>query len=106
MENLHLFTSLMILYLAMSINARRPFSFHEKEDDAFTYEAGKDVLRDMIQAGSLAARGHEHMLKEVEDLGRIIARGDGVGLSTTTEQWDVDEWMAQLLDTENLLPVF
>ncbi|KAI1370794.1 hypothetical protein F4677DRAFT_437509 [Hypoxylon crocopeplum] len=106
MENMHLFSSLMVLCLAMSINARRPHSFQQLPDDAATYEAGKDVLRDMIQAGSLAARGHEKSLNDVEALGRCIATDRATGGDLMAEQWDVDEWMTQLLEGENISDIF
>lgn len=95
MENMHLFTSLMILCLAMSINSQRPGSFHQKDEDISTYEAGKDVLRYMMQSGSLAAKGHLGMLKEVEDLGNIIATDGRAGTRDEGEHWVVDEWITQ-----------
>ncbi|XXG99250.1 hypothetical protein Hte_005587 [Hypoxylon texense] len=106
MENMHLFSSLMVLSLAMSINARHPNSFQQRPDDALTYESGKDVLHDMTRAGSLAARGHEKMLSDVEALGRSIEMDGTEGGEAVAEQWDIDEWMTQLLDGENVSDIF
>ncbi|KAI0161791.1 hypothetical protein GGR52DRAFT_586018 [Hypoxylon sp. FL1284] len=106
MENMHLFSSLMVLCLAMSINARHPDSFYKHSDDAATYESGKDVLCDMIRAGSLAARGHEKMLNEIEALGHCIAIDGTAKGDLMAEQWDIDEWMTQLFDGENVSDVF
>jgi proline utilization trans-activator len=106
MENMHLFTSLMILCLAMSIDSRRPGSLHQKPDDVITYEAGKDVLCYMMESGSLAAKGHLNMLKEVEDLGKVIASNSGVGMNHEGEQWDIDKWMTQLFESEQMSNIF
>ncbi|KAL2815238.1 hypothetical protein BDW59DRAFT_166830 [Aspergillus cavernicola] len=101
MENIHLFTSLIILRLAMSINTRRPGSFDQSPDDANTYEAGKEVLNYMMRAGSLAAKGHLRMLEDIEDLGNGMAGNDEVGLNHD-EQWDIDEWITRLLASEDM----
>lgn len=106
MENMHLFSSLMVLCLAMSINTRHPDSFQQRPDDALLYESGKDVLHDMTRAGSLAARGHEKMLYDVEALGKCIEIDGTAGSDIVAEQWDIDEWMTQLLDGENASDVF
>ncbi len=117
MENMHLFSSLMILCLAKAINARRLHSFRfAQPDDDLTYEAGKEVLRDMKQAGSLAARGHEGMLDDVEALGSSIMLVDTSGGSSSSgegaegipaEHWDLEEWMAQLFESgESLADLF
>lgn len=106
MEAMHLFTSLMISCLAMSINARRPDSFEEQIEDPLIYEAAKEVLHYMARTGSLAARGHKAMLKEVETLGQSIATVGVEGADLLTEQWDMDEWISQLFDGENMLDMF
>lgn len=90
----------------MSINSRRPGSFHQKPNDTSTYEEGKNTLRHMMRSGSLAAKGHLNMLKEVEDLGKVIAMDGGIGANRVVEQWDVDEWMAQLFENGNMSNVF
>ncbi|KAK2811948.1 hypothetical protein FQN50_001655 [Emmonsiellopsis sp. PD_5] len=102
-DSLHLFSSLTIVFMAMSVNIRRPGSFDEKETDAITYTTAKAVLQDMVQAGSLAAKGHEKMLKEVEAMGQSFYVAPPAGFDLMPEQWDVDGWMAQILDPGNIL---
>ncbi|VUC29706.1 unnamed protein product [Clonostachys rosea] len=102
MENMHVFASLMIMCLAMSINAWRPGSFDEAQNDVNIYEAGKDILSYMMQCGSLAAKGHRNMLKEVEDLGIAIASEAGLAVDAGNH-WDIDAWMTQLFENENTL---
>lgn len=103
MENMHLFTSLMILCLAMSVNARRPGSFKETPNDIKTYQAGKNVLSYMMTCGSFAAKGHLNMLKEVEDLGITIATESGGVDTDEGNQWDIEEWVTQLFESEDML---
>ncbi|KAL4783706.1 fungal-specific transcription factor domain-containing protein [Aspergillus varians] len=98
MENMHLFTSLMIIRLSLWINTRCPGSFEENPEDANTYEGGKDVLRYMMRSGSLAAKGHLNMLKDVEDFGNGMAP-NGDAAFNHEGQWDIDEWMTRLLQT-------
>lgn len=105
MENMHLFSALMILCLAIAINSRRPGSFSLEPDDVATYEAGKGVLHDMIQGGSLPAKGHMKMLEEVEALAERIAKYGNMSLPAVMDEWDADEWM-QLLEGENMLNTF
>lgn len=103
MENMHLFTSLLILFLAISINSRQPRTFHQNPDEAASlYEAGKDVLRYNMHSGSLAAKGHLDTLKDIEELGSAITRDDGVGVNHEGWQAEVDEWVAQLIESENM----
>ncbi|CAH0051175.1 unnamed protein product [Clonostachys solani] len=103
MENMHLFTSLMILCLAMSVNARRPGSFKETPNDIKTYQAGKNVLSYMMTCGSFAAKGNLNMLKEVEDLGITIATESGGVDADEGNQWDIEEWVTQLFESEDML---
>ncbi|KAL3711793.1 hypothetical protein TMatcc_000485 [Talaromyces marneffei ATCC 18224] len=98
MENMHLFSSLMVMSLAMAIHARHPHSFSVHPDDFATYESGKDALHEMIRSGSLPAREHERMLGEVESLAERIASENLVPMPTLVDDWDADEWMAQLLE--------
>ncbi|KAJ5101590.1 hypothetical protein NUU61_003812 [Penicillium alfredii] len=94
-ESLHLFSGLMILSLAMSVNSRWPDSFDEKADDQNTYEVAKGLLNEMIHAGNLASKGHGQMLAEVEasQSGLFGAQFGGFDL----QAWDMDEWVNQLL---------
>lgn len=104
-ENMHLFTALVVLCLAMSINARWSGSFEQKPDDSRTYDAGKELLVHMMQSGSMAAKGHLSMLKEVEDLAGVIASGHKTARTDQGEEWnadEMDEWMRQFLDADNL----
>lgn len=108
MENMHLFTSLMILSLAISINSRCPGIFHQTPEDTGLYDAGKEVLRYMMHSGSMAAKGYLNMLKDVEDLGSAIAMGTNVDVNQEWEQWEqwnVDEWM-QLFEGETTNNLF
>jgi hypothetical protein len=102
MENMHLFSSLMIMCLAMAIHTRHPRSFCVQPDDSATYEAGKDVLHDMIRSGSLPAREHKRMLGEMESLAERIASKNLMPMPTLLDDWDADEWMAQLLEGGNI----
>jgi proline utilization trans-activator len=103
MENMHLFSSLIVLCLAKVINTRRPHSFHTDPHDGVAYETGKDVLRDMALAGSLAARGHVSMLNDVEALAHSITLGEGTTRTDVrTEHWDADDWITHLFEGENL----
>ncbi|KAF4965348.1 hypothetical protein FSARC_6843 [Fusarium sarcochroum] len=115
MENMHLFTSLMILYLGISTKSRMSGTFYRDVDDVALYKSGKEVLVYTMQSGSLAAKGHLNTLKDVEDLGTVIAtdkgpetyqEGEG-GQGNVDElmsqflQGDVDEWMSQFLQIDN-----
>lgn len=103
MENMHLFTGLLILFLAISINSRQPGTFHQDPDEATAlYEAGKDVLRYNMQSGSLAAKGHLNTLKDIEDLGSVITTDDGAGVDRVGWQGEIDGWVAQLIESENM----
>ena len=108
MENMHLFSSLIILCLAKVINARRPHSFRDDPNDDVAYDTGKDVLCDMAQAGSLAARGHVRMLNDVEAMAISIAMvGDrAAGPDVPLEQWEADDWITQLFESENFGDLF
>ncbi|KAL3455952.1 fungal-specific transcription factor domain-containing protein [Aspergillus heterothallicus] len=94
-ESLHLFSGLMILSLAMSVNSRWPDSFDEKNDDRNTYDTAKGLLNEMIFAGNLGSKGHGQMLAEVEAFqnGLFGAQLGGFDL----QAWDMDEWINQLL---------
>lgn len=106
MENLHLFTALVVLCLATSINVRWPGSFEQNpEEDSRMYDAGKALLTYMMQSGSMAAKGHLSMLRDVEDLCGVIASNNGTASTVQGEGWnadEMDEWMRELLDGNNL----
>lgn len=106
MENMHLFSSLMILCLAAAINTHRSGSFSVDPDDPAAYDMGKKVLREMIQAGSLPAKSYERMLKEVEALGERIASDGIMGFPTVVDEWDGDGWITQLLEGGNMANAF
>ncbi|OAA58128.1 hypothetical protein SPI_07013 [Niveomyces insectorum RCEF 264] len=106
MENMHDISSLIILCLAMAINARVPDSFFELPDDGVMYDAGKDVLHVMAQAGGLAAKGHEHMLHDVEALRQNIIEGNSKGTDVGADHWDIDELMTHIFESENLSDMF
>ncbi|ERT02404.1 hypothetical protein HMPREF1624_00702 [Sporothrix schenckii ATCC 58251] len=106
MENMHLFSSLVVLCLAKLINTRRPHSFPADPRDDVAYDTGRDLMQDMAAAGSLAARGHLRMLADVEALARSIAAVDGdAAVDVRVEQRDADDWIALLFD-ENLADPF
>lgn len=93
-ESLHLFSGLLILSLAMSVNSRWPGSCDENSDDGNTYDTAKKLLDEMITAGNLGSKGHGQMLADVEAFqnGLFTAHPGAVDF-----QWDVDEWINQLL---------
>ncbi|KAL2867606.1 transcription factor domain-containing protein [Aspergillus lucknowensis] len=93
-ESLHLFSGLMILSLAMSVNSRWPDSFDERADDRNTYDTAKGLLYEMIHAGNLGSKGHGQMLAEVEAFQSGLF---GVNGAFDVQIWDVDEWINQLL---------
>lgn len=99
MESVHLFTSLMILRLAITLNLCCPGSFDQELDDAGGYEAGKDLLVSMMDSGSLAAKGHIRMMKYVEDMGDAIAIEGEVRLDFHESKLDLDDWMGLMFDT-------
>lgn len=104
MENMHLFTALVILCLAMSINARWPGSFEQKAEDSRTYDAGRELLVYMMKSGSMAAKGHLSMLRDVEELSGVIAAKNGTTTTEDGETWntdEMDEWMRELLEGDN-----
>ncbi|KAL3478523.1 fungal-specific transcription factor domain-containing protein [Aspergillus californicus] len=105
MENIHLFTSLMMVRLSLSINHQRPGSFDQHCNDATTYAAGKEVLSYMMRSGSLAAKGHLNMLNDIEELGNGMASNGGLG-ANYEEQWDFDEWMNRLLQGEDMPDIY
>ncbi|KAF6817754.1 hypothetical protein CSOJ01_02191, partial [Colletotrichum sojae] len=96
-DSMHLFSSLMLVCLALAVNKRRPGSFDEKENDFMTYSTGKTVLGEMVQAGNLASKGHERMLLEIEQLAEVLSGIQAGGIEPLMEQWDVDAWMTQAL---------
>ena len=102
MENMHLFTSLMIVRLVIALNMHCPDSVRHEPDDADIYEAGKQILDSMMRSGSLAAKGHSSMLKEVEELADVIATSGGTELLLSAEDWDVDEWMTRLFENGDI----
>ncbi|KAL4935294.1 hypothetical protein BDV06DRAFT_132139 [Aspergillus oleicola] len=93
-ESLHLFSGLMIMSLAMSVNSRWPGSLDEKTDDRHTYDTARGLLNEMIDAGNLGSKGHGQMLADVEALQTGLSAAQG----TVDLQWDVDEWINQLLE--------
>ena len=114
MENMHLFTSLMVVCLGISTKSRTSGTFCQDTDDVARYKLGKEVLVYMMESGSLAAKGHLNTLKDVEDLAAVIAtdtgsetyqreglQGDVDELMSQFLQGDVDEWMSQFLQIEN-----
>lgn len=107
MENRHLFTALVVVCLAMSINARWPGSFQQEPEDSRTYDAGKELLFYMMQSGSMAAKGYLSMLRDVEDLSGSIATNSGAATTDLGQTWnedEMDEWMRQFLnDGDNLV---
>lgn len=84
----------MILSLAMSVNSQWPGSCEEKPDDRDTYDTAKQLLDEMINAGNLGSKGHGQMLVDVEAFqnGLFTVHSGAVDF-----QWDVDEWINQLL---------
>ncbi|KAJ0419925.1 fungal-specific transcription factor domain-containing protein [Aspergillus carlsbadensis] len=98
-ESLHLFSALMILSLATSVNTRWPHTFSERPDDRTTYETAKRLLEEMVVAGNLGSKGHALMLAEVEGFqgGLLGAMGGGCGFGDGDGGWDVDGWIEQVL---------
>ncbi|KAF9873483.1 hypothetical protein CkaCkLH20_08942 [Colletotrichum karsti] len=96
-DSIHLFSGLTILSLAMTVNKRRTASFDEKESDFETYSTGKNVLNYMMRAGNLASKGHEKMLMEIEQMEQVLGTRQTEGFEPLMEQWDMDEWMAQVM---------
>ncbi|TPX15279.1 uncharacterized protein E0L32_004556 [Thyridium curvatum] len=101
-DSVHLFSSLTIFSLAMSVNRRRPGSFDEKDVDFMTYSTAKDLLRDMVKTGNLASKGHEKMLLDVEALGEVLGAMQTDGSDFVMEQYDMDNWMAQVLSMDSI----
>ena len=99
-DSLHLFSSLAIFSLAMSVNRLRPGSFDEKEVDAMAYSRAKDLLHDMVGAGSLASKGHEKMLQEIEALGEVLGTIQLEGSEFILDQFQMDDWMEQVLSMD------
>ncbi|KAF4950175.1 hypothetical protein FSARC_13281 [Fusarium sarcochroum] len=100
-DSLHLFSSLTIFSLAISVNRRRPGSFDEKDTDPATYSTAKDLLHDLVKAGNLASKGHEKMLQDVEALGEVLGSMQTNASDFMLEQWDMDNWMAQVLSMDS-----
>ncbi|KAL3496153.1 fungal-specific transcription factor domain-containing protein [Aspergillus germanicus] len=96
-ESLHLFSALMILSLATSVNTRWPHTFNQKPDDRATYETAKGLLNEMIVAGNLGSKGHGHMLAEVEAFQNGLFGVHTNGLDMGSAGWDVDGWIETLL---------
>ncbi|KAL2856795.1 fungal-specific transcription factor domain-containing protein [Aspergillus pseudodeflectus] len=96
-ESLHLFSALMILSLATSVNTRWPHTFTEKPDDRNTYDTAKGLLNEMIAAGNLGSKGHGQMLAEVEAFQSGLFGGHTNGLDMASTGWDVDGWIEALL---------
>ncbi|KAL4962008.1 transcription factor domain-containing protein [Aspergillus stella-maris] len=93
-ESLHLFSGLIILSLTMSVNSRWPGSLDEKSDDGHTYDTARGLLSEMIDAGNLGSKGHGQMLADVEAFQTGLFAAQGI----VDFQWDVDEWINQLLE--------
>ncbi|KAM0545426.1 hypothetical protein ACHAPJ_011331 [Fusarium lateritium] len=100
-DSLHLFSSLTIFSLAISVNRRRPNSFDEKDTDPITYSTAKDLLHDLVKAGNLASKGHEKLLQDVEALGEVLGSMQTNSSDFMLEQWDMDNWMAQVLSMDS-----
>ncbi|KAH6876324.1 fungal-specific transcription factor domain-containing protein [Thelonectria olida] len=106
-DSLHLFSSLTIFSLAISVNRWRPGSFDEKDIDAVTYSTAKTLLHDLVKAGNLASKGHEKMLQDVEALGEVFGAMQTEGSEMVLEQWDMDNWMAQVLSMDTMsMPLY
>lgn len=102
MENTHLFSSMVIMSLAMAIDTRCPDTFTIEPDDAVLYQGGKCIIYEMIQAGSVPAKGFEKMLRDVEELGGRISHKRSSPDRVDVMKWDDEEWVTQLLlDAEN-----
>lgn len=99
---MHLFTSLIILCLALSLSSRQPGTFRLNSDDGLIYEAAKDVLRYNMRSGSLCAKGHLNALMDVEDLGAVIAGDGGAVVDYESWQTEVDQWVSQLIESESM----
>ncbi|KAL4935408.1 hypothetical protein BDV06DRAFT_228861 [Aspergillus oleicola] len=99
MENIHLFTSSVVLRLAIAINTQRAGSFDLEASDRQTYEEGYDVLLYMMRCGSLAAKGHLKMLKDVGDVADAMEPTRDIG-QDQGKDWDIEEWITQLLESE------
>ena len=84
----------------MAANKRQPGSFDERDDDTMTYSTAKTILSDMIRAGNIASKGHEKMLLEVEALGEVLGAEQAWDSEVSMEQWDMDNWMAQVLSID------
>ncbi|KAL4965442.1 Zn(II)2Cys6 transcription factor [Aspergillus stella-maris] len=103
MENIHLFTSLVVLRLAIALGSRRPDSFNLDPGDSPLYDEGKNVLLYMLRCGSLAAKGHLRMLQEVEDVAHAMEPADHTLLKRDDMTWDIDAWISQLLDSDIMM---
>lgn len=70
-------------------------------DDSATYATAKDLLYDMLQTGNFASKGHAEMLNDVEVLRVTIPNMQSHGLDMLLDQqWEVDDWMAQLQQSQ------
>ncbi|KAF9890087.1 hypothetical protein FE257_006248 [Aspergillus nanangensis] len=98
-DSLHLFSSLTILSLAMTTNRQR-LGIFEKDTDFVTYSTAKNLLYDMVRAGSLASKEHAKMLSDVEALGEALEAIQTQGMDPPTEQWDMDHWIEQVLNLD------
>lgn len=66
-----------------------------------TYSTAKDLLHDLVKAGNLASKGHEKMLRDVEALGEVLGSMQTNASDFMVEQWDMDNWMAQVLSMDS-----
>lgn len=98
-DSLHLFSSLTIFSLAIR-NWSRPGRFDEKDTDPITYSRAKDLLHDLVKAVNLASKEYEKMLQNVEALGEVLGWMQTNPSDFMLEQWDVDNWMAQVLSMD------
>ncbi|KAL4899308.1 SUR7/PalI family-domain-containing protein [Aspergillus multicolor] len=105
MENVYLFISLVMIALAICVNARRPGLFPLRPEDAILYDSGKELVRYMMQSGSLAAKGHLKMLQEIESLGQSASVDHDRNLHHAEDYGDLEDWMARFTDGESLADV-
>jgi proline utilization trans-activator len=97
-ESLHLFSSIKIFLMARVINTTRPLSivYRDSEDDT-RYQKAKLLLQEMVDAGNMASRGHNHLLEELERMhDHIASRGQSEnadGLIFPDLDVDIDNWL-------------
>jgi hypothetical protein len=92
------------MVLAMSVNTQRPGTFDGVHDDEITCRTAKYILLHMVQAGNLAAKDHTNMLQDVETVAETISTlyTRGPNTEVLDGQLNMDEWISQLFEHENL----